>query len=318
LRIQTGRLVRRFALFAGALCLLLVIVYGISRGDWLDALLAGITLAMASLPEEFPVIISVFMALGAWRISRQNVLTRRLDAIETLGATTVLCADKTGTLTENRMVIRKLYGEGKTFQVESQSHLPEPWHELVEFGILASERDPFDPMERALHELGNRTLSGSEHLHDKWQLIHEYSLSPELMAMSHVWQGDEQLDHMVAAKGAPEAIIDLCHLADAQARSIGQAAAEMANQGLRVLGVARAVLEPGQEWPAQQHDIEFSFVGLLGLQDPLRDNASEAVASCLAARHTGGDDHRRPCTYRTSNCPRAWHTSRTGIDRQRN
>jgi len=283
LRIQTGRLVRRFALFAGGLCMLLVIVYGITRGDWLDALLAGITLAMASLPEEFPVIISVFMALGAWRISRHNVLTRRLDAIETLGATTVLCADKTGTLTENRMVIRKLYGEGKTFQVESQKQLPEPWHELVEFGILASERDPFDPMERALHELGNRTLSGSEHLHDKWQLIHEYSLSPELMAMSHVWQGDEQLHHMVAAKGAPEAIIDLCHLPDAQSRSIGQAAAKMANQGLRVLGVARAVLEPGQEWPAQQHDIEFSFVGLVGLQDPLRDDATEAVASCLAA-----------------------------------
>ena len=283
LRIQTGRLVRRFALFAGALCLLLVIAYGFSRGDWLDALLAGITLAMASLPEEFPVILSVFMALGAWRISRHNVLTRRLDAIETLGATTVLCADKTGTLTENRMVIRKLYSEGNTFQVDGQSPLPEPWHELVEFGILASERDPYDPMERALHELGNRTLSGSEHLHEEWQLIHEYSLSPELMAMSHVWQSDEKLRHMVAAKGAPEAIIDLCHLPGAQSSSIGQAAAAMANQGLRVLGVARAELEPGQQWPAQQHDIEFSFVGLVGLQDPLRDNASEAVAICLAA-----------------------------------
>jgi P-type Ca2+ transporter type 2C len=283
LRIQTGRLVRRFAMLAGALCLLLVIAYGISRGHWLDALLAGITLAMASLPEEFPVILSVFMALGAWRISRRNVLTRRLDAIETLGATTVLCADKTGTLTENRMVIRKLYSEGRMLQVDSHSPLPEPWHELVEFGILASERDPFDPMERALHELGRRTLTGTEHLHEEWQLIHEYSLSPELLAMSHVWQGDEQLHHMVAAKGAPEAIINLCHLAEAQAGSIGQAAAKMANQGLRVLGVARAELEPGQQWPAQQHDIEFSFVGLVGLQDPLRADVSEAVALCRAA-----------------------------------
>ncbi len=283
LRIQTGRLVRRFAFFSGAFCLLLVIIHGFSHGEWLDALLAGITLGMASLPEEFPVIISVFMALGAWRISRRNVLTRRFDAIETLGATTVLCSDKTGTLTENHMVIRKLYSEGKTFQVDNNSQLPEPWHELVEFGILASERNPFDPMERALHEFGNRTLSGSEHLHEEWQLIHEYSLSPELMAMSHVWQRDEQLHHMVAAKGAPEAIIDLCHLPDDQARTIGHSAAKMASQGLRVLGVARAALEPGQEWPAQQHDIEFSFVGLVGLLDPLRDDALEAVAICLAA-----------------------------------
>ena len=287
LRIQTDRLVRRLAIFAGALCLLLVLIYGISRGHWLDALLAGISLAMAALPEEFPVILSVFMALGAWRISRRNVLTRRLNAIETLGATTVLCTDKTGTLTENRMVIRKLYSSGQMLHVERHSPLPEPWHELVEFGILASEREPFDPMERALHELGKRTLGGSEHLHAAWQLVHEYSLSPELAAMSHVWQGDGQEHHMVAAKGAPEAIIDLCHLPDAQAASIAQVAAEMAGQGLRVLGVARAELKPGQDpehqWPAQQHDIGFSFVGLLGLHDPLRPDVIDAVAQCHAA-----------------------------------
>ncbi|HEY8888365.1 MAG TPA: cation-translocating P-type ATPase, partial [Gallionella sp.] len=287
LRIQTDRLVRRLAIYAGALCLLLVLAYGISRGHWLDALLAGISLAMASLPEEFPVILSVFMALGAWRISKRNVLTRRLNAIETLGATTVLCTDKTGTLTENRMVIRQLYSSGQLLQVDRHSPLPEPWHELVEFGILASERDPFDPMERALHELGQRTLSGSEHLHEAWDLVHEYSLSPDLLAMSHVWQGDDTEHHMVAAKGAPEAIIDLCHLPEAIAATIAKAAADMADQGLRVLGVARAELKPGQDpehqWPAQQHDIEFSFVGLLGLQDPLRPEVAQAIAQCRAA-----------------------------------
>jgi len=287
LRIQTDRLVRRLAIYAGALCLLLVLAYGISRGHWLDALLAGISLAMASLPEEFPVILSVFMALGAWRISKRNVLTRRLNAIETLGATTVLCTDKTGTLTENRMVIRQLYSSGQLLQVDRHSPLPEPWHELVEFGILASERDPFDPMERALHELGQRTLSGSEHLHEAWDLVHEYSLSPDLLAMSHVWQGDDTEHHMVAAKGAPEAIIDLCHLPEAIAVTIAKAAADMADQGLRVLGVARAELKPGQDpehqWPAQQHDIEFSFVGLLGLQDPLRPEVAQAIAQCRAA-----------------------------------
>jgi Ca2+-transporting ATPase len=282
LRIQTDRLVRRLAITASALCLLLVIAYGIMHNDWLAALLAGISLAMASLPEEFPVILSVFMALGAWRISRRNVLTRRLDAIETLGATTVLCTDKTGTLTENRMVICKLYSTNQMLNVDAHSELPEPWHELVEFGILASEREPFDPMERALHELGKRTLS-SEHLHDEWQLAHEYSLSPELLAMSHVWQGDEHEHHIVAAKGAPEAIIDLCHLPATEAQNIDKVAAEMAGQGLRVLGVARAKLKPNQRWPAQQHDIEFHFVGLLGLHDPLRPDARESIALCQEA-----------------------------------
>jgi len=283
LRIQTDKLVRRLAILAVTICLVLVIAYGVTHGNWLDALLAGISLAMASLPEEFPVILSVFMALGAWRISRRNVLTRRLDAIETLGATTVLCTDKTGTLTENRMVIRKLYSSGQMLQVDAHSDLPEPWHELVEFGILASVREPFDPMERALHELGSRTLSGSEHLHAAWQLVHEYSLSPELAAMSHVWQGDGQKQHMVAAKGAPEAIIDLCHMQKTEVLAIEKVISDMAGQGLRVLGVARAKLKPGQEWPAQQHDIEFSFVGLLGLQDPLRPDVIEAIAQCHAA-----------------------------------
>ncbi len=283
LRIQTDRLVRRLAILAISVCLILVLAYGIVHHNWLDALLAGISLAMASLPEEFPVILSVFMALGAWRISRRNVLTRRLDAIETLGATTVLCTDKTGTLTENRMVIRKLYSKDQMLQVDSHSALPEPWHELVEFGILASVREPFDPMERALHELGKRTLDGSEHLHAAWQLVHEYSLSPELAAMTHVWQGGGQKHHIVAAKGAPEAIIDLCHLPEAEARAIEKVVAGMAGEGLRVLGVARAKLKPEQAWPEQQHDIEFSFVGLLGLQDPLRADAAEAIAQCHAA-----------------------------------
>lgn len=282
LRLQTGQLVRRLAIIAITLCAALVLIYGYSRGNWLGALLAGISLAMSTLPEEFPVILSVFMALGAWRISQHGVLTRRTDAIETLGATTVLCTDKTGTLTENRMVIKKLYSNGQMLEVHRLNELPEPWHELVEFGILASEREPFDPMERALHELGNRTLNGSRHLHTEWEIIHEYSLSPELLAMSHVWRGTGQGPHLVAAKGAPEAIIDLCHLSESQASALGQISNQMADEGLRVLGVARATLLPHEpaHWPEHQHDIEFSFVGLLGLQDPLRPDVKDAIGQC--------------------------------------
>lgn len=281
LRAQTARLVRRLAIFAMVFCAALVLIYGYTRGHWLDALLAGISLAMSALPEEFPVILSIFMSLGAWRISQRGVLTRRLDAIETLGATTVLCTDKTGTLTENRMVIKKLYCNGQ--MLHDLAELPEPWHELVEFGILASEKDPFDPMERALHELGNRTLAGSEHLHLDWEIVHEYSLSPDMLAMTHVWQDKDQPHHMVAAKGAPEAIIDLCHVPQNEAQQIEEIAASMADEGLRVLGVARAILPSSENWPACQHDIEFSFVGLLGLQDPLRAEVKNAVRQCAEA-----------------------------------
>ncbi|MGC2164872.1 MAG: cation-translocating P-type ATPase [Gallionella sp.] len=283
LRVQTGRLVRRLALLAVSLCVILILAYGVTRGHWLDALLAGITLAMASLPEELPVILSVFLALGAWRISAQQVLTRRHDAIETLGATTVLCTDKTGTLTENRVTIRKLYSDGRMLELDGHSNLPESLHELLEFGILASEREPFDPMERALHDLGFRTLTGTEHLHGDWQLVHEYSLSPELLAMSHVWRESGNRHDLVATNGAPEAIIELCRLPEAQAAIVEQTAVEMADQGLRVLGVARATLEPGAPWPGRQQDIEFAFVGLLGLQDPLRAGVIEAVGQCHAA-----------------------------------
>ncbi len=283
LRIQTAHLVRRLALIAVFICTSLVLIYGYTRGHWLNALLSGISLAMSTLPEEFPVILSVFMSLGAWRISQHRVLTRRLDAIETLCAATVLCTDKTGTLTQNRMTIKKLYGSGLMLDVKTLEDLPEPWHELVEFGILASEKEPFDPMEKALHELGKRTLDGSEHLHENWEIVHEYSLSPEMLAMSHVWRGEDQPHHMVAAKGAPEAIIDLCHLDESEADAISRIASGMADEGMRVLGVARAKLQQDGEWPKQQHDIEFSFVGLLGLADPVREGVREAIAQCRTA-----------------------------------
>lgn len=298
LHAQMRALVRRLAIAASLLSLLLVVLYGLSHGDWLQALLAGITLAMAALPEEFPVILSVFLALGAWRISRSRVLTRRADAIETLGATTVLCTDKTGTLTENRMAIRRIYCDGNVLTLDDATiaDLPEAFHALIEFGILASEREPFDPMERALHELGRSTLAGTEHLHGAeaenggWELVHEYSLSPDLLAMSHVWRGGGIEHDVVAAKGAPEAIVDLCHLPPSRADAALRAAAAMADQGLRVLGIAAARLDrmhdesaAATDWPRHQHDIDYEFAGFIGLEDPLRAGVAEAIAAARGA-----------------------------------
>ncbi len=143
---ETGQLVQRLALVGLSLCGIVVVVYGLTRMNWLNGLLAGITLAMAMLPEEFPVVLTVFLALGAWRISRKRVLTRRVPAVETLGSTTVLCVDKTGTLTLNKMTVAKIFAGGSFFTAGLR--LPEDFHEVVEFGMLASQTDPFDPMER--------------------------------------------------------------------------------------------------------------------------------------------------------------------------
>ncbi|MEO7939320.1 MAG: cation-translocating P-type ATPase, partial [Burkholderiaceae bacterium] len=285
---QTARLVRNLALLALALSLLLVLVHGLINGDWLQALLAGIALAMALLPEEYPVVLTVFPALGARRLSKQGVLTRRINAIETLGATTVLCSDKTGTLTENRMTVTHLVAGGvdltERLALDSltAAQLPEAFHALVEVAILASVVDPFDPMEKAFHQLGQRFLTGTEHLHHDWRLVQTYALSPALRAMSHVWASSVDGVQTVAAKGAPEAVMDLCHLDDAQRSRIASAVDELAAEGLRVLAVARGSFT-GQEWPADEHGFDFEFIGLLGLADPVRAQVPAAVAECRAA-----------------------------------
>ena len=285
---QTAKLVRNLALLALALSLTLVLVHGLLRGDWLQALLAGIALAMAMLPEEYPVVLTVFPALGARRLSREGVLTRRINAIETLGATTVLCSDKTGTLTENRMTVSHLVAGGVKLDARlavatlPTGELPEAFHRLVEYSILASVVDPFDPMEKAFHQLGEQFLAETEHLHRDWHLVQTYALTPALRAMSHVWAAPEGGAQIVAAKGAPEAVIELCHLDAATQSRIAAAVDVLAADGLRVLAVAEGRFE-GKDWPATEHDFDFEFLGLLGLSDPLRQQVPAAIAECRAA-----------------------------------
>jgi P-type Ca2+ transporter type 2C len=287
LQVEVGLLVRRVAIFAACLCTLVVIVYGMTRGNWLQGFLAGITLAMAMLPEEFPVVLTIFLALGAWRLSKINVLARHVPVIETLGSATVLCVDKTGTLTENRMAVRSLAIKGKIHQLDQISDksvqtLPEELHEIIEFGILASQRDPFDPMEKAFYELGNTYLSKTEHMHGDWVLERGYSLSPSLLAMSQVWRSPNGGNYVLATKGAPEAIADLCHLSAERIKEVSDQVSVMAENGLRVLGVARGKFG-NQALPKEQHDFEFDFLGLVGLADPVRSTVPAAVQECYAA-----------------------------------
>jgi P-type Ca2+ transporter type 2C len=287
LREQTRRIVRNFAIVGGAVSVLAAVLYGITRGGWLEALLAGIALGMSMMPEELPVVLTVFMAVGAWRISRARVLTRRAAAIETLGSATVLCTDKTGTLTENRMSVVELRlkgGETLQLRVPSRAKVPDDFRDLIEFGLLASAPDPFDPMEKAFHDLDHHQLADREHMHGpEWKLAHAYGLRPDLLAMSQVWlPGGGESDFVIAAKGAPEAIADLCHLGAADRAALTQSVEAMAADGLRVLGVARGSFAR-QTWPDSQHDFVLELIGLVGLADPLRKSVPKAVSECRSA-----------------------------------
>jgi Ca2+-transporting ATPase len=291
---EMTRLVSRLFGIALSLCVATVVIYGLTRGDWLKAI----------LPNECPVVVTVFLALGGWRISQNHVLARRTSAIETLGAATVLCVDKTGTLTLNVMAVQQLLPNNPAENTQAydlglhpQDALPEAVHQLVEFCILASQRDPFDPMEKAFNQLGDRYLAHTEHLHKDWKLLREYPLSPHLLAMSHVWQSADRKQYEVAAKGAPEAIADLCHLTPQQQQLLAAQVSKMSDRGLRVLGVAKASLldapppflppHPSIDsahLPDKQHDFPFQFIGLVGLSDPVRPTVAGAIQEC----HTAG------------------------------
>lgn len=279
---EIDRLVRILAVFGVAAAIVVVVVYGLTRGNWLAGLLAGIATAMALLPEEFPVVLTVFMALGAWRIARRHVLTRRPPVIETLGSATVLCVDKTGTLTLNQMTVRQLIIDGQTFTCDKQP-LPETFHALAEFSVLASPIHPFDPMDKAFKELGENYLSGTPHLHSDWELVREYPLSETLLALSHVWRSPDRGHYVIAAKGAPEAIADLCHFDTEQLASLTAQVGNATADGQRVLAVACAQFAADSALPTQQHDFDFQYLGLAGLHDPVRPGVADAVDECRRA-----------------------------------
>lgn len=278
---EINKLVKNIFILAVIFCLLIFVVYSLIKHDLLQSFLGGITLAMAIIPEEFPVILTVFLALGAWRFSKKNVLARRITAVEILGAATVLAVDKTGTLTENKMAIKRLFNGKNIFEIDKEQTLPEPFHNLIEYGILASKIDPFDPMERALKDLGQKALANTKHLHTDWQQIQEYPLSKELLALSFVWQYEKRNLNIIAAKGAPEAIFDLCHLSADEVLDLQTVVEEFARDGLRVIGVAQAFSD--LTLPENQHDFDFKFIGLIGLTDPVRENVPLAVKECYTA-----------------------------------
>ena len=277
------RLVRGLAVVGVALALALVLIAWLwDERPLLESLLLGIALAMSILPEEIPVVLTVFLALGAWRLSRQKVLTRRLQAVEALGAITVLAVDKTGTLTQNRMRVAELALDGATYRDTGTAELPEAFHELVEFALLATPADPFDPMEKAIRAFATRHLAGTSHVHGDWVPEQQYELSPDILAMTHVFAQGTPPRQLLATKGAPEAVADLCHFTAPQLDALRTEVEAMASRGIRVLGVARGEWTGG-DLPANQHEFEFSFLGLVGFIDPPRPEVAEAIAQCRRA-----------------------------------
>lgn len=276
---ETAAIVRLCAAGGGLMALIVILLYGMARGDWLGALLAGIATGMSLLPEEFPVVLTIFLAMGAWRIAHVGVLTRRASAIEAMGSATVLCTDKTGTLTQNRMAVTALWlptGETADLAVKGADGAFLP---LIETAALASAPVPTDPMERAFHDAARDAGRAAP---DGWSLVHSHGLRPDLLAMSNIWQAPEDMIRRVAAKGAPEAIARLCRLDERQRAAMEAAAGAMAEGGMRVLGVAAAREEP-QAPVCAQEDHAFAFLGLVGLSDPLRPGVPEAVAQCRTA-----------------------------------
>lgn len=281
---EIGTLVTRFSVFGITLSLLIVVLFGSTRHDWLNGLLAGMTLAMSILPEEFTVILTVFMALGAWRISKDQVLTRHVPVIEALGSATVLCVDKTGTLTQNRMSVKTVIIDHRSFEIDitRRDTLPVPVHQLLEVATLASETTPFDPMEKAFHRCLADLYPDDRLPHAGWSLVHEYPLTREIQAMTHVWHIASTDEHVVATKGAPESIARLCRFGKDQTANVLEQVETLAAQGMRVLAVATAS-HTGSIWPPRPDAFSFTWLGLVGLADPIRPTVPKAIMECRQA-----------------------------------
>ncbi|TPG56719.1 cation-translocating P-type ATPase [Sphingomonas glacialis] len=275
---ETTRIVTWCAIGGGAVALTVVLMYGLLRGGWIEALLAGIAIGMSMLPEEFPVVLTVFLAMGAWRIGKVGVLTRRAAAIETLGSATILCTDKTGTLTENRMSLAELWlPGGTTLAIAPDVAVPDSYHALIATAALASAAEPTDPMDIALHAA--RAAIPAIAVPDGGP-VHGYALRPELLAMSNIWERGDTLT--LSAKGAPEAIAGLCHLSSDAFAAMTAAVDAMAVRGIRVLAVATAT-PASRAWAETQQGYGYTLTGLVGLADPIRASVAGAVAECRSA-----------------------------------
>lgn len=269
-------LIRNLFILGAVICVVVVVAFYFVRGNFIHSLLNGLAATMAILPEEFPVVLTVFLALGAWRLSKKNVLTRKPSAIETLGSATVLCSDKTGTITQNKMEVGMVYNGNETFSknefLDHKDHIAE----LLNFAHQASQENSIDPMEKALksaNQLLNKNLDAS------LQLLKEYPLTKSLLAMTRVLKDHVNNKTIVVTKGAPETIFKLCKLNAQDTEKYLNIVESFAEKGFRVIAVADSKFET-TPLPDSQMDFEFQFKGLIGLEDPIRPEVPQAIKEC--------------------------------------
>ncbi len=270
-------LIRRLGIAGIVVILIVIVAFYFTRGNLIQAILNGLAAAMAILPEEFPVVLTIFLALGAWRLSRKNVLTRKPSAIETLGSATVLCSDKTGTITQNKMEIAALCDGKRVIRKKDFSSMDETFKSTLRTGARASQAKSIDPMEQAIH-MASKSLTGAD---DHSTLVKEYPLTREFLAMTRVTQSTTDQSFAVSAKGAPEAIFTLCRMSQEDASQQLTLVNELAEDGFRVLGLATAAAT--QPLPDQQTGFQFTFQGLLALEDPIRPEVPKAIEECRQA-----------------------------------
>ncbi|CAM3053137.1 cation-translocating P-type ATPase [Chryseobacterium flavum] len=256
----------------GIIIFLAVCIFSfIKTGDFVTSLLSGLTLAMSVLPEEIPVAFTTFMALGAWKLMREGIIIKRSSIVETLGSVSVICTDKTGTITENSMHLKHLYDYRSDRTFEETEFGTKELQELIDYAMWSSEPVPFDPMEITLHKIYEQTRKPDQR--KKYQLFHEYPLEGKPPMMTHLFENDQK-DRIIAAKGAPEAIISVCNLSEDEKNNIRKIIKNFGEQGYRVLGVARSHFE-GNDFPDKQQDFKFDFLGLTVFYDPPKKGIKE-------------------------------------------
>jgi len=274
---EMRKLIRVLFLLGIGLSITVVLAFYFTSGNLIQSILTGLAAAMAILPEEFPVVFTIFMALGAWRLSKKNVLTRRPSAIETLGSATVLCSDKTGTITQNKMKVAAVFTHKEIIKVDDFTNHSAQVRSLINSAAFASDQASIDPMEKAIIHSFTELNSGTTSFPT---LVKEYPLNKELLAMTIVRQ--TQAGYIASAKGSPEAIVKLCKLPDTEVQDYLRTVNELAEKGYRILGVA-SVKGLGAELPDHQSDFDFEFEGLLALEDPIRPEVPDAVRQCKQA-----------------------------------
>lgn len=272
---DVNRLVRSIGILGFLTVAIVIVAFGITRGNWLEGALAGIAVAMALIPEEFPVILTLFLAIGAWRMSRVRVIARRSAAIEALGAVTVLCVDKTGTITMNQMTVTELQCDGEIHRVVGES-LPPRFQRMAQTAALAAPVNAFDPMDKAFQALGEVFIDRSQ-----WISLREYPVEVGRLAFIHLWRNDGKV--IAAAKGAPETISRLCSFTEGQINDLNQQVSDAAEKGYRVLAIAHAEIPDGDFEEIDVSSIPFAYEGLALLQDPIREGVLDAVRECTSA-----------------------------------